>query len=62
MSPEQAPGTNVDHRSDIWALGLVMYEMVTGKQRFRSLLPRLAYRARPFIYIFLFCRGPTSSS
>jgi Tol biopolymer transport system component len=36
MAPEQARGANVDKRADIWAFGVVVYELVTGKPLFQG--------------------------
>lgn len=36
MSPEQVRGTPVDHRSDIFSLGAVLHEMVSGRRAFRA--------------------------
>ncbi len=36
MSPEQVRGLNVDHRSDIFAFGAILYEMVMGKATFQK--------------------------
>ena len=52
MSPEQAMGQEVDGRSDLYAVGIVVYEMLTGHVPFRDrpahlILQRIIYEAPP---------------
>ncbi len=45
MSPEQARGEDVDHRSDLWSLGVMMAEMVSGRLPFTGSHPQAVLRA-----------------
>lgn len=48
MSPEQLKGSNVDHRTDIYALGIMLYELVVGRLPFKPKTASQAYDMHHF--------------
>ena len=46
MSPEQADGKNIDYRSDIFAIGAIFYELVTGRQLYSGDTMQVLSKAR----------------
>ena len=44
MAPEQCRGLPTDARSDLWSVGVVMYELLTGEKPFRGTLETIAYK------------------
>jgi WD40 repeat protein/tRNA A-37 threonylcarbamoyl transferase component Bud32 len=45
MAPEMLEGRGIDHRADMWAVGIILYEVLTGRRPFEAeTIPSLVYR------------------
>jgi serine/threonine protein kinase/outer membrane protein assembly factor BamD (BamD/ComL family) len=51
MSPEQAAGKAIDHRSDIFSCGIILYELITGKRMFSGDTMHILSKIRDAEYV-----------